>query len=521
MLYVVSILFVHLSCYQCYVVLCIMFYLQLCFCDVKVCCIRIPKCQCPKVSACLQCCVYGCFCVSFVRCVMQYISESKGKVLRVKKEEEKVEMPVLKKASRVSKVKEEDKDMIGLKKVLKTQVEEHEESQKVYAEAKTQVIITESYEAEIHLESYETIKRVEKMPPEVGKKKPIEPAQEPQQVKPESEADEKTKKKIAAKVPKEDIPEEPSLALKKVKKLPLETKDEESVKLKPFVIPPQTEEPEKVQLKPFAKKPSAESPPEKVIKIPKAKIEKEPSTPQKKDDTQETPVEVKEGEKMPTIKPTDDKKVLPKKITPVKTEVTPKEDEKKPIVPQKGILPKETEEKEEITLKPIEHAKKDLEPKKIPSPKVEKTKPIETVSVEKKPSKDLAKKPKTVSPKVSLEAVTLKKVPKKVSPKEDKAKETPKISEAEKVPVMKELFSGAVELTKVPTQPEEEVFEEEAEAEAEFEAQDEDEAWAWEVASRDSYGSEGSEYLEEGALETPGMPGGRRGERVAIDYINE
>ncbi len=78
-------------------------------------------------------------------------------------------------------------------------------------------------------------------------------------------------------------------------------------------------------------------------------------------------------------------------------------------------------------------------------------------------------------------------------------------------------------LRKVSTQFEEEVLEEEVEVEFEDEYEDEEEAWGWEAASRESYGSEGSEdrYLEEGALETPGMLGSRRGERVAVNYTNE
>lgn len=537
----------------------------------------------------------------------------------------------MKKAARVSKDTDEDQEMVKLKKVPKPQEEEYKEGPKVYAEAHTEVIITESYEAEMHFETYETTKRVEKIQPEVDKKRPVEPDQVSPQIKPESEVEEKAKKTTIGKVPKKDTPEEPGLALKKVKKLPLDKKEQESVKLKPFEkpvkppaetekdtkkdekgrepitfdrsrepltfqkgerpekdekpkeldvltkkeepsvpdkkepdevavkavtrppkdeapsepteklfkgkgkIPSKDQEPEKVQLKPFTKKPSAGSPKEKEVpepkeqkpielsplsRAPKADIKKEPSIPPKRVDSQETPDKGKEVQKIPTIVPVEDKKTLPKKVTPVK-EITPKEDEKKPIVTKKGILPKAAEKKEDIILKPVERAKGGVEPEKIPSPKVEKPKPSESVPVERKPSEDLAKKPKKVSPKDSIEAVILKKVPSKISPEEDKYEETPLISEVEEIPVLKELSPGAVQLRKVSTQIEEEVFEEEFEVE--FEAEDEDEAWGWEVASQDSYGSEGSEerYLEEGALETPGMPGGRRGERVAVNYTNE
>ncbi len=565
---------------------------------------------------------------------MAYISKSKGKILKMKQEEGKFEIPTLKKASRVSKDKDEDQEKVKLKKVLKPQEEEYKEGPKVYAEAHAEVMITESYEAEMHFETYEVTKRVEKIQPEVDKKMPAEPEQAPPQIKPETELDEKAKKTPIVKVPKKDTPEEPGLALKKVKKLPVDTKEQESVKLKPFEkpvkppsetekdakkeekgrepitfdrsrepvtfqkgvqhekdekpkepdvltkkeeprvpdkkvpdevavkpvsrppkeetptepkeklikgkgkIPPKDQEPEVVQLKSIPKKPSAGSPKEKEVpepkerkpielspltRSPKDEIKTEPSIPPKRVDSQEAPDKGKEVEKIPTIVPVEDKKAPPKKVTPVKKEMTPKENEKKPIVTKKGILPKEAEEKEDIILKPVERPKSGVEPEKIPSPKVEKPKPTEPVSVERKPSEDLAKKPKKVSPKDSIEAAILKKVPQKVSPKEDKSEATPQIPEKEEIPAIKELSPGAVELRKVSTPFEEEVFEEEIEVEFEAEYEDEEEAWGWEVASRESYGSEGSEerYLEEGALETPGMPGGRRGERVAVNYTNE
>ncbi len=557
----------------------------------------------------------------------------KGKVLKLKQEEGKFEIPTLKKATRVSKDKDEDQEKVKLKKVLKPQEEEYKEGPKVYAEAHAEVMITESYEAEMHFETYEVTKRVEKIQPEVDKKMSAEPEQAPPQMKPETELEEKAKKTIV-KVPKKETPEEPGLALKKVKKLPVDTKEQESVRLKPFEKPvkppretekdtkkeekgrepitfdrsrepvtfqkggqsekdekpkeptvltkkeeppvpdkkvpdevavkpvtrppkdetptepkeklikgkgkisPKDQEPELVQLKPIPKKPSAGSPKEKEVpepkerkpielspltRPPKDEIKTEPSIPPKRVYSQDAPDKGKEVEKIQTIVPVEDKKAPPKKDTPVKKEITPNENEKKPIITKKGILPKEAEEKEDIILKPIEHLKSGVEPEKIPSPKVEKPKPTEPVSVGRKPSEDLAKKPMKVSPKDSIEAVILKKVPQKVSPKEEKSESTPQILEKEEIPAIKELSPGAVPLRKVSTQFEEEVLEEEVEVEFEDEYEDEEEAWGWEAASRESYGSEGSEdrYLEEGALETPGMLGGRRGERVAVNYTNE
>lgn len=111
-------------------------------------------------------------------------------------------MPTLKKATRVSKDKDEDQEMAKLKKVLKPQKEEYKEGPKVYAEAHTEVIITESYEAEMHFETYETTKRVEKIQPGVDKKSPVDPDQTSPQIKPESEVQEKAKNTTIGKVPK-------------------------------------------------------------------------------------------------------------------------------------------------------------------------------------------------------------------------------------------------------------------------------------------------------------------------------
>ncbi|KAL7882201.1 hypothetical protein AOLI_G00090500 [Acnodon oligacanthus] len=308
-----------------------------------------------------------------------------------------------------------------------------------------------------------------------------------------------------------------------------EAKEPDTPSWKGKRIPKQEEEPEKVQLKPFAKKPSgspeqkeAPEPKEKIPteilppgKAPEEEISKEPKTQLKDIDRQKVPD--KEVEKKPVEVPqVEEKKELPKKVTPVEKDVPPKkEEEKKPLVIKKGSLPKEPEKKEEVVLKPVEPSKKGLEPKKTPTPKVDQAKPIELKPVERKPSTGVTKKPipEKVSPKDSIESVTLKKVPKKVSPKEEKTEEIPAIEKPTEVPLVKELSPGVVQMRKVSTQMEEEVFEEEM---LEVEEEDEEETWGWELAPQDSYGSEDLEYLEEGALETPGMPGGRRGERVAL-----
>lgn len=529
-------------------------------------------------------------------------------------------MPTLKKVTRISKDKHEEQETVRLKKVYKLSPEDQEERKIVYTEAATEVLITESYEAERHLEKYEHVKRTEITRPEKEKVTPVEADKEPEKTEKELEKVEKPDTKKIPKITKPSISEEPGLALKKVKKLPLETKEEETVKLKPFEkpgkplpeptkdtkrestekepvsfqkdrehisfekgekpqksdvqkepkvikktteppkpeekkpdeavqkpterakkdeqakepgsplwkgkrIPKQDEEPEKVQLKPFTKKPSAGSPGEKEApepkerqpleisppsRLPKTELLKEPIMPEKDVKIPEKEVE----KKLPGVPKEEEKKEIPKKVMPVKKEVTPKkEDDKKPLVTKKGSLPKGPE-KEEVILKPIEVAKKGLEPKKTPSPKVTQVEPT-VEPVERKPSVGVAKKPlpEKVSPKDSIESVTLKKVPKKISPQEKMFKEITAVKGSEEIPLIKALSPGDVELRRISTQMEEEAFEEEM---AEVGDEEEDEAWGWGLSPQDSCASEDTEYLEEGALQTAGIPGGRRGEKVMV-----
>lgn len=203
------------------------------------------------------------------------------------------------------------------------------------------------------------------------------------------------------------------------------------------------------------------------------------------------PVEHKKTPSPKAEKPTEEKS----SSTPArKAEKSPKEEDKQTSFKKTGVLPAKQEEKLEVKLKPV--AKKEAEPKKSPSPKTE------SILMERKPS---VKEPKKLSPKDSVESITLKKVPKKISPQDD----TSLKPEKTKLPLLKELSPGAVELERIPTQQEEEVFEEEDENEED----EEEEAWGWELAPHESYGSEDS--LEDGAVETPGGVGDKRGEREA------
>ncbi|XP_074514109.1 uncharacterized protein LOC141782002 [Sebastes fasciatus] len=306
-------------------------------------------------------------------------------------------------------------------------------------------------------------------------------------------------------------------------------KDEEStaadkLRGKPKIISTPDKEKEPVMLKPFTKVTKPEEKPDKAPEEDKTKHAdtKVPSrTPR-----EGTPKELKEEqlrkvEKTSTPKKEDEKPqkkeepaVPPKKPSPPGKKEAEKEiPQKQSDILKKGVELKKTPSprvgkdtvEEEKTLKPLEQLKK-VELKKTPSPKVDKPKPKELEPVEKKPSAEKVKRsPKTVSPKDSVEAVTLRKVPKKPSPEEAPEPEEPSKG---RIPLVKEVSPGAVQMKKVPTQPEEEVFQEEAEV---MEGEEEEEAWGWELVPPDDWEGE----VVDGAVETPGMPGAKRGETKA------
>lgn len=303
----------------------------------------------------------------------------------------------------------------------------------------------------------------------------------------------------------EEEPKAPSIAPKKISKLPLNEKEPETVKLKPI---DKHGKPESDEVKPEKKIPEKErdqiaiqrdqTPKEKVVKEPEKqpmKVEKL-ATPDKVPETTEKKDKLQDAGQKPS----------PKKLSPVKkSEMSPKTDEKPALQKKSGQLPKDSKEKEEITLKPVELAKK-IEMKKTPSPQV--SKPGESVPMERKPSGDIKRLPKKVSPKDSIESVTLKKVTKKVSPPEKpSAPEEAVKAEKEKLPVTKALSPEVVQMRKISTQYEEEVEEFHAEV------QEEEDSWGWELVPSDDWEGE----LEEGAVETPGF-GGRRGESLVDKY---
>ena len=314
-----------------------------------------------------------------------------------------------------------------------------------------------------------------------------------------------------AKTPKDEEPKGPGLAPKKISKLPSSEKEPEMVKLKPIDKPGKPETSELQPEKKAAEKEREHSAFQRGDRPPKDEIVKEPETQPMRVEKHATPDKEPEITGKKDLPREAEQKPSPKKLSPVKkTEMSPKAEEKPALQKKVGQLPKDLKGKEEITLKPVELTKS-IELRKTPSPQVDKLKPkaVESVPVERKPSGDIKRLPKKISPKDSIESVTLKKVPKTTSPPEKPPvpEEAIKTGKA-KLPAMKVLSAEAVQLRKISTQYEEEV--EEIHTEVREEGED---SWGWELVPDEDWEGE----MEEGAVETPGM-GGKRGESLAAKF---
>lgn len=209
----------------------------------------------------------------------------------------------------------------------------------------------------------------------------------------------------------------------------------------------------------------------------------------------------------------DDKRSSPKEKTQkdlegpqLSKDDVPKPSEKKKLSPSEK---KVAEEK--IPQKQTDAFKKGLEPKWMLSPRVaeDKAEDKQSITPVDTSPKDLKAKPKDLETEKKLRTVTLKRTPQKPSPEKAPGPEEP----AEKqVHLVKQVSPGAVQLKKVPTQPEEEVFEEETK---EKEDAEEEEAWGWELVPSEDRGGEGVD----GAMETPGPPSSKRGEVTAAQLL--
>lgn len=348
--------------------------------------------------------------------------------------------------------------------------------------------------------------------------------------KPKQEEPEEDKSKWTRTIKEQPGKEpEPDSSKKKIKKLPKKDEEQEVVTLKPFERPQKQEAVEPKTKDKVQPKTETERPPfQRADVLHKDQPDVAVKTRVDPDVTQKSPESTPDGSKVQQ-ETAQQKKIdrIPKdaaveklkgepKVTKPEKEKKPPVDTKTPSQPPGEKITKDTKKEElqkvEKTPSPTVSKEKtgDQEPtkqlkkvelKKTPSPKVDQPKILKT---ERKPSPEKVKEPpKAVSPKTSTEAPTIKKVPRKPAAEE--------VSEAEKpdrvgIPLGKEISPGAVQMKRVTTQPEEEVFEEEREGkEAE---EEEEEAWGWELVPPEDW--ENEEVM--GALETPGMPGARRGE---------
>lgn len=501
-------------------------------------------------------------------------------------EQEKQDKPVLIKVTKRFKDQEEQHKVVARAKISNTQHEwqskkpeiyiqetkkaEIFEKDEIYSKSMTEVKIPKSFEVKEDVMGSKTdkIKHQEKKQEEYTKIK------EQRHSEPDTEvpwADTKGDFK-KDKLPKEESPKTPRQTIKKISKIPSTEQEYDKVVLKPVARPDisKVAPMKKKEFTPTAKRIEEVMAPKPMVLAAKGE-HKEPEvfTNAKRVPTETDEVEKcsyrssKDQEKSEEDeKPDKEDKV---KIHVKKTEKSPKEGAKPLIIKKGRHVLKEYEEKEDISLKSVEHIKKDAELEKI-SPKVEKLKEekpsLTTVTKAKESPKEecktsvlkksgslpekimeeektslktveLFKKEaemkRTLSPKV--EAIPLQKkssatVPKKVAPKDllesvtlekvsissQQKKASQEHPEKEKLPLMKELSPGVLQLQKIPTQKEEEVFEEEFKDEKEEE--EEEETWGWELVPAENYEEEKFDTtLEDGAIETPGGTSDKIGER--------
>lgn len=209
----------------------------------------------------------------------------------------------------------------------------------------------------------------------------------------------------------------------------------------------------------------------------------------------------------------DDKTSRPKEKTQKDLEEPQlsKDDVPKPPEKKKPSPSEKKVAEEKIPQKQTDAFTKGFETKWTLSPRVaeDKAEDKQSITPVDTSPKDLKSKPKDLETEKKLRTVTLKRTPQKPSPEEAPGPEEPT---EKQVHLVKQVSPGAVQLKKVPTQPEEEVFEEETE---EKEGGEEEEAWGWELVPPEDRGGEGVD----GAVETPGPPSSKRGEVTAAQLL--
>lgn len=435
---------------------------------------------------------------------LQEPEEEKSKWTRTPKgqKEDEPEPDLTKKKVKKLPKKDEDQEVVTLKPFEKPKKQEEGEPPKAQkeAQAKTDTERTPFKRGDVPLKDRPTAASKDKKDADAPMTTPdVTPATPDVS----TTSQEIPQKKKDDRVPKDEEPVVPDKLKGERKGIPTLDKKKEHVDLKPVSKTPKAPEEEKkkpVDAKVPSRSPRDEISPKDLKEEPPKKVEKS-ATPKRDDEK----LQEKETSAVPAKKPSpaDQKDKIPGKEVEKVLPQKPTDALKKGAEPRKTLSPRagKEETEEEKPMKHLEQLKK-VELKKTPSPKTDKPKEPEKIPVEKKPSADKVKRiptVKAVSPKDSIESVTLKKLPRKPSAEE------PSEPAAGQIPLEKEISPRDVQMKRVTTQPEEEVFEEEFEGD---EDNEDVEAWGWDLVPTEDWEGE----VEEGALETPGMPGARRGE---------
>lgn len=475
-----------------------------------------------------------------------------------KKEEEPEELNVEKKKVNKLPKDEEQKESVKLKPFKKSE-KQHEEPQKVklkkvlpkLKEPKKEVIthqveVTRHYDSEVTVQKLglrddrevKTVVRTERVFTATQEPSDLGHTEELQKLEAE---DEKNAWIRIPKGPKDDEPEK-DLTKNKIKLLQKKEEELEVMKLKPFEKPQKTEveEPAKTQKKSEAETERSSFKRSEALQRDQhtAAIEHREDS-QVNKDQQEVHLRIEDGPKdedpTATHKPEgkaglvstshvtlklpatahkhedkadrtpDNKRSRPKEKTQKDLEEPQlsKDDVPKPPEKKKPSPSEKKVAEEKIPQKQTDAFTKGLEPKWTLSPRVAENKAEDKQCITPVDTSDLKPKPKDLETEKKLRTVTLKRTPQKPSPEEPTDKQ---------VRLVKQVSPGAVRVKKVPTQPEEEVFEEKTE---EKEGAEEEEAWGWELVPSEDRGGEGVD----GAVETPGPPSSKRGEVMAAQFL--
>lgn len=455
------------------------------------------------------------------------------KVNKLPKDEEQKESVKLKPFKKSEK-QDEEPQKIRLKKVLPMPKEPEREV------ITHQVEVTRHYDSEVTVQKLhlrddrevKTVVRTERVFTATQKPSDLGHTEELQTLEAED-----GKNTWTPKGPKDEEPEK-DLTKKKIKLLQKKEKELEVVKLKPFEKPQNTEaeEPVKTQKESEAEWSSFKRSAALQRDQPTAAIEHREDS-QVNKDQQEVRLRTEDGPKDEepaglvstshvTLKlparahkhedkadrMSDDKRSRPKEKTQEDLEELQlrKDDIPKPPEKKKPSPSEKKVAEEKIPQKQTDAFTKGLEPKWTLSPRVTEDNAEDKQSITPIDPSHLKPKPNDLETEKKLRTVTLKRTPQKPSPEEAPGPEEPT---EKQVHLVKQVSPGAVQVRKVPTQPEEEVYEEDTE-EKESDEEEED-AWGWELVPSEDRGGEGVD----GAVETPGPPSSKRGEVTAAQLL--